>query len=1300
MKGFLTTLATLDVKVFPAVFNATIGEEVLLNCLFSQTIEFDLMYIVIEWNQRAGDHEKAICLLDFGEYESYRPGSSLFQNEISKGNASLLLKNVTVDDIGSYSCIVSLFSDKNMGNVNLSITAPPVVSINTVNIIMEPGEDKVIISVMQNFYPEKLSVSWLKNNSKDNESQVNITSQAVAGTQQRNQDGTFNLISFLIIKGNKGDDGVFYICRVTHEALKVPIQKAVGLTIKGSTLTSRSRILFAAVVTFLLTAVICYGTCVFYNQRTDTPRVSNIIISNYWNKANPLSLTCAVFWFRPKSIVISWSRGEVGKFHRTLISKWDSASHCAGKKTESYFQNEQGQVERMPFTRGEYDVAVSLKDHKECGMHSLISQLTFRGEKVAKREQAYYFEVLHYAFEQPILKTVVVEIKGDDDSIEYFPTQVKHNDWAVQAIEEGRRTVVNYISPNIVPLLNLLMEQRIISEDDLSDVKAKPDVDKGRTLLDMMSHKGEQASAQFFNVLHDTDYLYPGIRRYITSLMEPYTEKGDRPIFDLHEDIPTVLFEFNDEKNRISNISEEISEAVAKHKLTLKAQMERIKPYFAFDNSRPLLLDHFTNLVILNARERNKIEHELLQHRDYTACEHIDMKHLFSPSDPWKQLPRVTLVQGVAGIGKSVMIQKLAHSWACGTLYTRFCLLLYFNFRELNTITKEISLTELITCAYPHLTASCKELLKFPARILFLLDGLDEFKWSLEFNVQSVDEPSIAQPINHLIVSIIKGDLLHGATVLVTSRPTSIDLDHKTYFDRCVEILGFSTREIAAYFRKCLKDKKVANHVFQTVKSIDSLYGLCYVPAFCDILCFYLHKSFRCKGKWSNLSSFPRTITDLFLRFTKCLLVQTKDEEENPESFCIEDSQDRNEILNLARLAWDGIINKVIIFSPEDIERNISQKGKTTNAFWKKILTKESMELMHSHIWQFFHLTHQEFFAALYCTSGVDHVHQAFNSKSNTFEFVLRFTAGLISHSNRKLVKQLMPEHQVEEREVFLAIENAAAVDVPKEDLLTPENVKKYTSHKRQKLIASHCLHEAANKDLTKLVAAKTSDIVNFSYISLNVTDCTVIGNLLSHHTTIETLELDGCKAGASGLQRLESVFSRVKTLSLEGNMLKDEGAELIANALKIETCKIETLRLKHNSIGEKGAAQIAEALKTNSRLEVLGLRANVVEAKGAKLLAEALEINSTLRVLGLQCNKIGDQGAMYMAQAIERNRSLVELRLGGNEITDKGSDYFRRALEVNSTLEELWILVNNISSGEKKRLTNARYKNPNLRLN
>ncbi|XP_069757801.1 NLR family CARD domain-containing protein 3-like isoform X4 [Narcine bancroftii] len=1151
----LSSVATLDVKVFPAVFNATIGEEVLLNCLFSQTIEFDLMYIVIEWNQRAGDHEKAICLLDFGEYESYRPGSSLFQNEISKGNASLLLKNVTVDDIGSYSCIVSLFSDKNMGNVNLSITAPPVVSINTVNIIMEPGEDKVIISVMQNFYPEKLSVSWLKNNSKDNESQVNITSQAVAGTQQRNQDGTFNLISFLIIKGNKGDDGVFYICRVTHEALKVPIQKAVGLTIKGSTLTSRSRILFAAVVTFLLTAVICYGTCVFYNQRTDTPRVSNIIISNYWNKANPLSLTCAVFWFRPKSIVISWSRGEVGKFHRTLISKWDSASHCAGKKTESYFQNEQGQVERMPFTRGEYDVAVSLKDHKECGMHSLISQLTFRGEKVAKREQAYYFEVLHYAFEQPILKTVVVEIK-------------------------------------------------------------------------------------------------------------------------------------------------EISEAVAKHKLTLKAQMERIKPYFAFDNSRPLLLDHFTNLVILNARERNKIEHELLQHRDYTACEHIDMKHLFSPSDPWKQLPRVTLVQGVAGIGKSVMIQKLAHSWACGTLYTRFCLLLYFNFRELNTITKEISLTELITCAYPHLTASCKELLKFPARILFLLDGLDEFKWSLEFNVQSVDEPSIAQPINHLIVSIIKGDLLHGATVLVTSRPTSIDLDHKTYFDRCVEILGFSTREIAAYFRKCLKDKKVANHVFQTVKSIDSLYGLCYVPAFCDILCFYLHKSFRCKGKWSNLSSFPRTITDLFLRFTKCLLVQTKDEEENPESFCIEDSQDRNEILNLARLAWDGIINKVIIFSPEDIERNISQKGKTTNAFWKKILTKESMELMHSHIWQFFHLTHQEFFAALYCTSGVDHVHQAFNSKSNTFEFVLRFTAGLISHSNRKLVKQLMPEHQVEEREVFLAIENAAAVDVPKEDLLTPENVKKYTSHKRQKLIASHCLHEAANKDLTKLVAAKTSDIVNFSYISLNVTDCTVIGNLLSHHTTIETLELDGCKAGASGLQRLESVFSRVKTLSLEGNMLKDEGAELIANALKIETCKIETLRLKHNSIGEKGAAQIAEALKTNSRLEVLGLRANVVEAKGAKLLAEALEINSTLRVLGLQCNKIGDQGAMYMAQAIERNRSLVELRLGGNEITDKGSDYFRRALEVNSTLEELWILVNNISSGEKKRLTNARYKNPNLRLN
>ncbi|XP_067854048.1 NLR family CARD domain-containing protein 3-like isoform X2 [Heptranchias perlo] len=1277
----ISSAAALEVVVSPAVFKATIGEDVLLGCSFFHTVELDLRYIVIEWNHRVGNDEKAICLFDFGDYESYRPGTSLFLNEIIKANASLLLKNATIRDIGTYSCTVAIFSDKAMGRVTLSVTAPPTVSVNTPNIIIEPGEDKTIICEMKNFYPENHSVSWLKSDSKDSGNQVAITSRAVTGLPQQNQDGTFNLLSFLIINGNQTDDGASYICEVNHEALKTPLQKAVSLTIKGSNPRVRSgAILTTTVLTFVITAAICFGTFIFYsNKRAVAPKVTDIIKPNHFHVDDPLSLACAVLWFKPKAIGVSWYREEEGKFQRVLISKWNSTSSSIKQReyrsNEDYFQSEKEQDETMSFTKGEYDTTFTLKQHKGSGTYSLISQLTFKHASTARVKLMYSFEVQHDSLKQTISKVLVLEIQGACDNTAYFPPQVKRKDWAIYAIEDGRRTVANYISPNILPLLNLLLEKKIISEDDHNIVKDKPDVDKGRTLLDMLSYRGQQACAHFFNVLQDTEDLYPGIKEYVKSLLESYTDKGDRPIIDLlHEDLPTVSFEVNNEKIKITNFPEEISEAVTTHKHTLKAQMERIKPYFAFDNSRPLLQEHFTSLVILNVRERNKTEHELLQHRDYTACERIDLKQLLSPSAPGEKPPRVTLVQGVAGIGKSVMMQKLAHSWTCGTSYAGFYMLLYFSFRELNTLNGKISLTELIIRSYPHLRASCNKMLEFPSGILFLFDGLDEFRLPLEFDVHSIVGPSTAQHINHLIVSIIKGDLVREASVLITSRPTTIDLEHKTYFHRCAEILGFSKKEIAAYFLKCLKDKKVADHVFRTVKSIDSLYGLCYVPAFCDILCFYLHKSFHSKGKWSQLSSFPRTITDLFLRFTKCLLVCNNDEEEDPESFCIGDDEDKNEIITLAQLAWHGVINKTIIFSANDIESNVS---KDTKSFWKKILTKESLKMMQSHIWQFFHLTHQEFFAALYCISanepGVDYVHKAFSSKSSAFEIVLRFTAGLVSQSNRKLVQQLVPEHhQVKEKEVFASIENVAAVEVPKEDTLTPENITKYTAHKRQKLTAFHCLYEASNEKLTQLVASQISDVVNFSYISLNVTDCTAVANLLSYHTAIETLELDGCKAGASGFQRLESVLSRVKTLSLEGNMLEDEGAESIANALKSKMCRIEILRLKQNSIGEKGAAQIAEALKTNSSLKTLGLRANTVRAKGARSMAEALEINTTLRVLGLQFNKIKDEGAMYMAQAVKRNRSLVELR----------------------------ILVNNISNDGKERLKNASHKNPNLRLN
>ncbi|XP_048461560.1 NLR family CARD domain-containing protein 3-like isoform X1 [Rhincodon typus] len=1271
----ISLAVSLEVVLMPAI-SATVGDDVLLGCTFSHTVALDLRYIVIEWNHRVQNEEKAVCLFVFGEYEIHRPGSSLSINEISKANASLLLKNVTIHDIGLYSCTVTVFSDKATGKVSLSVTAPPSVSVNTVNVVIEPGEDKAIICEMKSFYPENHSISWLRRGSQDSENQLDITSRAVTGSPQQNQDGTFNLLSFLIIKGVQTDDGASYVCKVIHEALKTPLQKVVSLTIKGSNPRTRSGTLLTFLLTCVITTAVCFGTFIFCSFKRQAPKVTDIIKPNCFRTNDSVSLACAVLWFKPKAIEVSWYREEEDKFQKVLISKWNSTSSSVKqleyRKIVDYYQSEQDKT--IYFTEGDYDIAMSFKNHKRSGAYSLVSQLTFRSTEATTRKLVYSFEVQHDALKHKISKVIAFETKGACEDPGYFPSQLKRADWAIHAIEEGRRTVVNYISPNIQPLLNLLVNKKIISEDDHNAIKDKPDIDKGRTLLDMLSHRGQELCANFLNVLQDTEDYYPGLKQFITTLLESYTDKVDRPTIDLlHENLPIASFEGTNEKIQITDFLEEISEVVATHKETVKAQMERIKPYFAFDNSRPLLQEHFTSLVILNVRERNKTEHELLQYRDYTACERIDLRQLLSPSAPGEKPPQVTLVQGVAGIGKSVMMQKVAHSWACGTLYAGFYILLYFSFRELNTIKEKISLTELIVRSYPHLRAVCTRILEWPSRILFLFDGLDEFKSSLEFGIYSHVDISIAQHTNHLIASIIKGDLVHDATILITSRPTTIDLENKAYFNRCAEILGFSKNEIAAYFLKCLKDKKVAEHVFRTVKSSDSLFGLCYVPAFCDILCFYLHKSFHSKGKWSQLSSFPRTITDLFLRFTKCLLVCDNDEEEDPESFCIEDDEDKNEIIKLAQLAWDGVINKTIIFSAKDVEKNIAQG---TKSFWKKILNKESLKMMQSHIWQFFHLTHQEFFAALYCISAnepsVDHVHKAFSSKSSVFEIVLRFTAGLVSHSNRKLVKQLIPRHQVKEREVFDAIKNIAAIDIPKEDMLTPENSIEYTAHKRQKLTASHCLYEAANENLTQQVASQTSDIVNFSYISLNVTDCTAIANLLSYHTTIETLELDGCKAGALGFQRLESVFPRVKTLSLEGNMLEDEGAEIIANALRSKMCRIEILRL----------------------------RANSVRAKGARSMAEALEINTTLRVFGLQFNKIGDEGAMYMAQAMKKNRSLVELRLGDNDITEKGSDYFRSALEVNDMLEELWILVNNISNDGKERLKNANCKNPNIQLN
>ncbi|KAM8746637.1 myelin-oligodendrocyte glycoprotein-like [Acanthopagrus schlegelii] len=105
--------------------NVTIGDDAVLSCHLEP--EFDLKTQTVEWRRdqtivhvyRNRDDDPA------PQDESFRGRTSLFREEMIRGNISLKLTNVTEQDAGKYMCFVpTLRSQAKKGYVTLIVAKP------------------------------------------------------------------------------------------------------------------------------------------------------------------------------------------------------------------------------------------------------------------------------------------------------------------------------------------------------------------------------------------------------------------------------------------------------------------------------------------------------------------------------------------------------------------------------------------------------------------------------------------------------------------------------------------------------------------------------------------------------------------------------------------------------------------------------------------------------------------------------------------------------------------------------------------------------------------------------------------------------------------------------------------------------------------------------------------------------------------------------------------------------------------------------------------------------------------------
>ncbi|XP_063051874.1 protein NLRC3-like [Engraulis encrasicolus] len=400
----------------------------------------------------------------------------------------------------------------------------------------------------------------------------------------------------------------------------------------------------------------------------------------------------------------------------------------------------------------------------------------------------------------------------------------------------------------------------------------------------------------------------------------------------------------------------------------------------------------------------------------------------------WQHKPiRVVLTKGVAGIGKTVSVQKFILDWTEGETNQDIHFIFPLPFRELNLMKNtKLSLLELVQHFFTQMK-DLKVLSSSETKTLFIFDGLDECRLPLDFRSNprccEVTEPA---SVDVLLTNLINGNLLPSALVWITTRPAAAGQIPAECVDQVTEIRGFNDPQKDEYFQKRISDENLALQVINHLKSSRSLYIMCHIPVFAWILATVAEKT-------SERGEMPRTLTQMYTHF---LNIQTCIKK---EKYTERRETDEEMVLKLGKLAFQQLEKGNLIFYEEDLRE--SGIDVTEASLYSGVCTqifRVEAGLCHGRVFSFVHLSIQEFLAALYvflcfCNGARNEPHQhqpshlsalfraatledlhktavdlALQSENGHLDLFLRFLLGLSLESNQKLLRHLLPQTNIQ----------------------------------------------------------------------------------------------------------------------------------------------------------------------------------------------------------------------------------------------------------------------------------------------
>ena len=741
--------------------------------------------------------------------------------------------------------------------------------------------------------------------------------------------------------------------------------------------------------------------------------------------------------------------------------------------------------------------------------------------------------------------------------------------------------------------------------------------------------------------------------------------------------------------------------AVAEYSGALKESIKSQTEYLAqasLNMSKVRTDDIFTNILMQHGRKPVEETHvkrkeHLRQYGQISGKQIKSSQEIFIPTDG--KHPESVLVTGKAGIGKTLFCQKLIRDWADNKLFRsranaevpdfKFAYLL--TFRQLNLLGDDpVTLKDILNRSsvlddHSNIDDSIFEyILHHSEEVLIIIDGYDECS-QREYIASDSDEkyPNNAKekmPVAALCAKLIKGKILRGSVVMITSRPDESDemKDREIYFDRYVEITGFSEPQVKEYIGKYFKNNdRMKNIVMDHITKNVNLVSFAHIPVLCFLMCSYFEYTLQQPKKNNPL---PVKTSDLYDEVVN-MFVKKHDRK---KSASVEETLDE-----LSKLAAQLLLERKFLFLKEDLKTlNLHEVeslcGSGLLHCGPPFRTSPSATTKH---FCFTHLTLQEYLAARWFVKT-----RTIPPRDVSTEVVL-FMSGILSKQNNNEFEEKLIIHK------FLS-----------DDLLADEATRGH--------LISKCLLQYEDIEFAKGIVKRFQDVFcindgcfDLSYVDIASLDYAAVPFTLnvfgalnaedeSEWSRITELRLTGRKvtdAGVASLsQALQKPTCKVTVLDLDSNQITNAGVASLCQALQTPTCEVTKLDLSSNKITDAGVASLSQALQTPTcKVTKLDLSSNKITDAGVASLSQALKTPTcNITTLDLSSNQITDASVTSLCQALQTPTcEVTRLNLEDNQITDAGVASLSQALQTTK-VTELFLSSNLIADAGVKSLCQA----------